>query len=432
MGKSQLVLITLILPALLSAQGFTNWFVGNTTNAVVQAQGGSCLMGGATENDNAMRWFLQRANGGDVLVLRASGSDGYQNYFHSQLGVAVNSVETIRFDDASAADAAYVHQRIQGAEAIWFAGGDQWNYVNFWRGTAIDSLVNIAVTQRNAVIGGTSAGMAIMGGAYFTAQFGSVTSPQALSDPFHPNITVSQEPFLRVPFLSEVVTDSHYDDPDRRGRHMVFLARAAAGSGVDVKGIACNEYTSVCIDQNGIARVFGEWPNYPERAFFLQADCMMPEGPETMQAGVPLTWFREGVAVKVYNVPGTMEGEYTFDLNDWLTGSGGAWENWTVQQGSFSATPGGPAPDCISTAIAERTDNTGKLVWDVRSMEYVLTGIANIRSFRLFDALGRELPVVAERTDDGLRIPAAALPLGILILSVEHGQGLGAWRIMRP
>ena len=37
-------------------------------------------MGGASENDAAMAWFLERAGGGDVLVLRASGSDGYNDY----------------------------------------------------------------------------------------------------------------------------------------------------------------------------------------------------------------------------------------------------------------------------------------------------------------------------------------------------------------
>ena len=44
-------------------------------------------MGGATENDNAMRWFLNLADGGDVVVLRTSGSDGYNDYMFNQLGV---------------------------------------------------------------------------------------------------------------------------------------------------------------------------------------------------------------------------------------------------------------------------------------------------------------------------------------------------------
>jgi hypothetical protein len=42
-----------------------------------------------------MKWFLQRANGGDILVLRTTGSNGYNSYLYSGLGVTVNSVETI-------------------------------------------------------------------------------------------------------------------------------------------------------------------------------------------------------------------------------------------------------------------------------------------------------------------------------------------------
>lgn len=45
----------------------------------------------ASECDEAMKWFLNLANGGNVLVLRASGSDGYNNYFYSELGDANRS-----------------------------------------------------------------------------------------------------------------------------------------------------------------------------------------------------------------------------------------------------------------------------------------------------------------------------------------------------
>ena len=59
------------------------------------------MLGGATEFDPAMEWFLDRASGGDILVLRASGSDDYNDYMYSDLD-GVNSVETIVFNDASA------------------------------------------------------------------------------------------------------------------------------------------------------------------------------------------------------------------------------------------------------------------------------------------------------------------------------------------
>ncbi len=430
MGKRSVLLICLLAPVLLQAQGYTNWFVGNATDAVTQPLGGACLMGGATENDEAMRWFLQRASGGDILVLRASGSNGYQNYFFAELGVAVNSVETIRFDNASAATSPYVHERIQRAEAIWFAGGDQWNYVNYWRDTAIDSLINLAISDRNIVIGGTSAGLAILGGAYFTAEVNTVTSAQALTNPFHPAVTVSQQPFLQVPYLAEVVTDSHYDNPDRRGRHMVFMARANDGTGINAKGIGCNEYTAVCIDADGIARVYGEWPQYPEYAFFLQINCLEPDGPETLEPAVPLTWFRDGTAVKTYKVAGTMQGSNTFDLNDWLTGSGGTWEDWSVQQGVLTTVPGDPAPDCI-TGVVGNGSMIGDLRYDQATQHYVLSGLPDIRSIRLMDALGRTIHGTTLRTVDGARIAMNGLPEGLLLLQVDTPDGTRTWKLMR-
>ena len=62
------------------AQAFEVFNTGSSSDGLYQASGGVCLMGGASENDAAMAWFLERAGGGDVLVLRASGSDGYNDY----------------------------------------------------------------------------------------------------------------------------------------------------------------------------------------------------------------------------------------------------------------------------------------------------------------------------------------------------------------
>ena len=72
--------------------------------------------------------------------------------------------KTIDFNNSTAASESYIHQKIQKAEAIWFAGGDQWDYVSYWRNNEVDSLINDAISNRNIVIGGSSAGMAIQGG----------------------------------------------------------------------------------------------------------------------------------------------------------------------------------------------------------------------------------------------------------------------------
>ena len=288
--RFKLVITCLLVQTFVFSQDYVSWRVGNSNGLAVQPSGGVCLMGGATENDDAMRWFLQRANGGDVLVLRASGQDGYNPYFYNDLGVTLNAVETIRFNNSTASNNSYVHQRISEADAIWFAGGDQWNYVSYWRNTPIDSLINLAIQERNIVIGGTSAGMAILGEYYFSAQAGTITSSAALSNPTLSANSVSLSPFLSVPFLGQTITDTHYDNPDRKGRHIVFLANAYAQEPQYVKGIACDEYTAVCIDATGWARVFGDFPAYDDNAYFLQMNCALSEGsPETYSSNEPLT-----------------------------------------------------------------------------------------------------------------------------------------------
>ncbi|MEQ3656672.1 MAG: T9SS type A sorting domain-containing protein [Dokdonia sp.] len=352
--KQFILLVSIVMCCIstICGQNYTSYFTGNSTDVMTVPSGGVCLMGGATEDDNAMTWFLQQANGGDVLVLRTSGSDGYNDYMYSSLGVSLNSVETIVFHDATASDETYIHQKIAQAEAIWIAGGDQWDYISYWRNTAIDSLINEAIATRNIVIGGTSAGMAIQGGYYFSAQNGTITSSTALSDPYDTNVTVDSMSFISNPFLSDVITDSHYDNPDRKGRHLVFLARILVDEGVAARGIACDEYTAVCIDTNGIAKVYGEYPSHNDNAYFIQTNCELESVlPENCTAGNSLDWNLGNEAIKVYSVKGTPDGSNTFDLNDWETGTGGLWENWYVDNGVLNQ-QSGIAPSCNSLSIS--------------------------------------------------------------------------------
>ncbi len=56
------------------------------------------MAGGGKSDDASFRWFLARVGGGDVVVLRASGTGSYNLYF---LGLAnLDSVETIVFKSA--------------------------------------------------------------------------------------------------------------------------------------------------------------------------------------------------------------------------------------------------------------------------------------------------------------------------------------------
>ena len=351
------LLLIFLIPVTIFAQGYTSYFTGNATNITTTPTDGTCLMGGATESDNAMRWMLQRANGGDILVLRCSGSYGYNNYFYTTLGVPVNSVETLVITSVAGATNPYVLDKVANAEMIWFAGGDQSLYVNYFKNNALEDLLNNHISVKHAPIGGTSAGMAILGGKYFAALNGSVTSPQALTNPYNSFVTIGVNDFLNIPYMNDVTTDTHFDNPDRKGRLMTFMAKNATDFNIRTYGIASNEYVAVCIDATGKAIVFGDYPNYQEFAYFAQTNCQPNYLPENCVSGSPLNWNRNGEAVKVYKVPGTINGTNYFQLSDWTTGSGGSWENWSVNNGAFVSANGSQASCNLNNNVAFFDEN---------------------------------------------------------------------------
>lgn len=407
------------------AQSYTSYFTGNSNNVNTNPTGGICLMGGASENDNAMRWFLQRAAGGDVLVLRASGSNGYNDYLYSELGVSVNSVETIVCHNASAAFDPYVQQRIAQAEAVWFAGGDQWNYVSFWRDSPVDSLVNLAIQNRNVVVGGTSAGMAILGGYYFSAQNGTVTSAEALTNPYNTRVTVDSTSFIHTPFLNNVITDTHFDSPNRKGRFTVFMARIFNDYGVEAKGIACDEYTAVCIDPAGGAAVYGNFPASDDNAYFIQTNCEITErNPETCTSGMPLTWNRNGTALRVYKVKGTQNGANKFRLSDWKTGVGGVWEQWYVQGGALSESAANPINCQITSTDDEvQQDLQPRIHPNPGQGEVVIQTSFPIKRVQVLNLTAQVVHTFEGNDAEYLYLNLESLPKGLYLFSIRTSKG---------
>jgi hypothetical protein len=116
------------------------------------------------------------------------------------------------------------------------------------------------------------------------------------------------------------------------------MARMTADWQMEAKGIGVNEYTAVAVDENGLARVFGD-PSYDDFAYFLKVNA---GAPEVCENNTPLTWNHGGQALSVYKILGNPQGSNSFDLNDWQTASGGEWQSWYVVSGQlFEAQAGG-------------------------------------------------------------------------------------------
>ncbi len=215
------------------------------------------LMGGSAEVDAASRVFVEGANGGDVLVLRASGSTtSYNAYLEVEVGAEPrpSSVGTLRVPgvgagpgvaDGAGSDSPGALCRVAHAEAVWLAGGDQWDYLGGWAAALHDSLR--ATAGRPAAIGGTSAGAVVLGELAFDAEHGTVTSDTALADPFHTRVSVRRSD-LAQPELARFLVDSHFMQRDREGRLLAFLARGAALLETDtVYGLGLDERAAMVI-----------------------------------------------------------------------------------------------------------------------------------------------------------------------------------------
>ncbi len=173
---------------------------GERTDIKAQSRAGFALMGGGTDLDEAFKFLCDRSGGGDFLVLRATGDDEYNFYLRGLC--RLNSVATLIIPNRDAASNSFVVEAIKRASAIFIAGGDQANYINFWMNTPVQTALNDAI-KRGVPIGGTSAGLAVMGEFIYTAQGDKPDDPNldgktALADPLqcahHPREWISEYP----------------------------------------------------------------------------------------------------------------------------------------------------------------------------------------------------------------------------------------------
>lgn len=235
------------------------------------------LMGGGRDVDAAFRWWRERSAGGDLVVLRTSGGHGYGPYLHEEIG-GWDSVETLLVTTRALADDPWVRARLAAAEAIFLAGGDQATYTAAWRGTAVEAELGRAVA-RGAAVGGTSAGLAVLGGRAFTAREGTIRSAEALADPFDRRV-VLEPGLLDCALTGGLLTDSHSGERGRLGRLVAFLARRRA-DGEALLGLAVDERTALCVEADGRARVVGAGA-----VRLVRADGP----PEVCAPERPLTW----------------------------------------------------------------------------------------------------------------------------------------------
>jgi cyanophycinase-like exopeptidase len=332
-------LLALCLAASLAhASAYQYFRIGNKSDLQTKPAAGIAMMGGGSDLDEAFRWLCKKGNGGDFLILRATGDDAYNSYVNGLC--KLNSVATLILPNRESALDPAAAEIIRRAAVIFIAGGDQANYLRFWENTPVQDAINANIAAGKP-IGGTSAGLAVLGefvyGALGDAPDGpDLASSEVLQNPYLGRATLGRATvaratpervtlvrgFLTVPHLENLITDSHFATRDRMGRTLVFLARIMQdGWSKSPREVAIDEKSALQVESDGTGTVVGNG----QGAYFLRPT--LP--PHTCRIGQPLTFKK----ISVYKVPAGGH----FDLGSW-SGDGGIAYSLSVMKGNIEST----------------------------------------------------------------------------------------------
>ncbi|HZZ00844.1 MAG TPA: cyanophycinase [Candidatus Baltobacteraceae bacterium] len=297
--------------------------VGSGTPSNVTPQGPGIIMGGGgTDVDAGFVWMHDTiagspaGNGGDIVILRSTGTNAYDSYIY---GLAkFNSVRTLLLPTCTPASilqqaATIVNQ----SEGVFFAGGNQADYISSWTGTPLATAVQ-NLYNRGGVVGGTSAGDNVLPQYIFDAiaeRNKNVYTADAVANPYEATISFSYD-FLNLPILQNVMTDPHFVTRDRFGRFAAFLARQFADgkdTGSVIHGVGIDEKTDVVVDKNGVGTLLLQGTG--GSAYFLSA------GPaQTIAQSTPLVYdniqvTRLGTAGQTFNFKTWCAAQPTYTVN---------------------------------------------------------------------------------------------------------------------
>lgn len=288
----------------------TYYLTGRSEDIQTNSSLGYLLAGGASDQKSWFDWMVNKSDGGDFVIIRTDDSNGYNDDTFIE---GANSILTLVINDQTSANSDFVRDKIRGAEALFIAGGDQTEYYDLWNGTEVEFAIEYLANEKGVPIGGTSAGLAVLGELAYIPQSSGVTSSEALYNPYDPYMESIKSDFLQLPGLENIITDSHFSERDRLGRTITFMARIIADGIVsnyqDVKGIAVDEFTAVAIEANGDAKVFGD-SNYEDYAYFFNANSV----PDQCEADKYLDWY-DGITA--YTVKGTSNPNISFNIDSW-------------------------------------------------------------------------------------------------------------------
>lgn len=218
-----------------------------------QKEGHLFIIGGGDRPDSLMTQFLALGGGSKahVLVVPFASSDiedtgSYQQEQFARLGCAssqyVNSSKKLIDSEESLA-------KLDGVTAVFFSGGDQNRLTDYLAGTKFLAKIR-EIYKNGGVIGGTSAGAAVMSKIMLTGE------EENVPDKYKGDFSYIKQGNVQTAdgfgFIDSAIIDQHFIIRKRQNRLISLVLQYR------MKGIGIDEATAIIVKPNGSFRVAGQ------------------------------------------------------------------------------------------------------------------------------------------------------------------------------
>ena len=226
--------------------------------AQAQTRGTLIVMGGGPWHDEVQKRFVELAGGSNgtivVLPMASASSDsgkssvaGWKEYGINARALVVNHEEAMRADTAAL---------FKGVTGIWFGGGDQSRLTAAIAGTPVEAAIRNRYQRAGVVVGGTSAGAAVMSRMMITGDERRYGGRRPPSDSTQAFITIDRDNVVTAAgfgYIDSAIIDQHFVRRRRHNRLMSLVMEnpQMIGAGID-------ESTAIEVRPDGSWKVLGE------------------------------------------------------------------------------------------------------------------------------------------------------------------------------
>jgi cyanophycinase len=243
--RPSIALLVLLLAATASAQSHS-------------PRGYLFIVGGGPQPDSLVQRFIDLAGGkkAKIVVFAMASSDGKESGEEKvedlrKLGAEAHNY----FINQEEANTDSMVKNMQGVTGVWFGGGDQVLLTKALLGTRVEKAIHERY-DAGAVVGGTSAGAAVMSNPMLTGEERHPGGVRPPSDTTQHYMTIARDNTELVPgfgMIKGALIDQHFL---RRRRHNRFIS-AVLDTPAHL-GVGIDESTALIVYPDGHWSVFGE------------------------------------------------------------------------------------------------------------------------------------------------------------------------------